>query len=281
MKKDGFERGLLEYSSAMKRGYAYIIGNTGKIIAAITAVVAVLLTFTDVTFFGVGGVEFTSTLAVLLFSAYVIYFSLESAGERLGENSEEYKASYEAYEQARAAITPEMIPELRVFCTDYSTAELEYRQQSLLCSLGYSSEEFANYKSGGSCDGKSRRAFRAAERLRAFSLSPSVLLTASRQSGGELCDPERRKLWRLLFKLLPSTLCMLLTASVILTAKTDLTPAVLIDGILKLATLPVVGFRGYESGFAYAVGAKRSWIETKTRLLEGFIKQRENTAKQV
>ena len=276
MKKEGFEDGLLEYGAMVKRGRGYLIENTGKIIAAITAVVAVLVTFTDITFFGIGGVEFTSTLAVLLLSSYVIYFSLEDAGERLGEGSESFKAARDAYECVRLRIKPDMIPALRAFCTDYASSELKFRRSSLLCSLGYSEAEYEAYKGGAAFDKRARRAFRGADRLRAVSLSPTTLLTSVRQGGEELHNPEKTRLPRLALKLLPSTLCMVLTASVILTARTDLTPSVLADGILKLATLPIVGFRGYESGFAYATGPRCAWIETKTRLLECFLKQNES-----
>ena len=270
MKREGFEDGLLEYGSAMKRGYAYIVSNTGKIIAAITALIAVLVTFTDIRFFGIGAAEFTSTLTVLLISSYIIYFSLEDAGERLGEGNEEYKATLEKYNKIRARITPEMIPALRSFCAEYSAAELEYRRRSLLCSFGYSEEEYKASSEGGA-DRRSKRAFKAARRLRAVDLTPSMLISQARVSGGELTNPERTKLLRLTLKLLPSTLCMLLTASVILTAKADLDASALADGLLKLATLPIVGFRGYESGYSYTVGAKRGWIETKCRLLECFL----------
>ena len=159
MKKEEFESGLLEYGATMKRGYGYLIGNTGKIIAAITAVIAVLVTFTDITFFGIGGVEFTSTLAVLLLSSYVIYFSLEDAGERLGEGNESFKAAKEAYEAVRIKIKPDMIPSLRAFCSEYAASELKYRRSTLLCSLGYSEAEYEAYKSGASFDRQAKKAF--------------------------------------------------------------------------------------------------------------------------
>ena len=270
MKKESFERGLLEYGAAIKRTKTALIGSTGKIIAFIAALIAVLATFTEIEFFGIGGAEFTTTLSVLLISGYVIYFSLEDAGEHLGEGNADYKSAEEKYESVRASVTPEMIPALRQFCKEYSSAELEYRRSSLLCSRGYSAEELEKYKNGEHFPRSARRALRSASRLRAVIITPASLLSAAEQSK-ELSNPERTKLLRMSLKLLPSTLCMLLTASVILTTKTDMTLATLIDGLIKLATLPVLAFRGYEAGYAYTVGAKRAWLETKARLIECFL----------
>ena len=270
MQSENLEHGIFELSEAVKRGKAYILCNTGKIIALIAAAVAILATFMEISFFGIGGEEFTATLAVLLISGYVIYFSLEDAGEHLGECSPEFKAAREKYSKAKEKITPEMIPDLRKFCSSYSAAELEYRRKSLLCSRGYSDEDLKSYKRGDVFDRTARHTLKAATKLRAFEITPALLLSESARQT-ELYNPEKTKLLRMSLKLLPSTLCMLLTASVILTARADMSASVLVDGLIKLSTLPILGFKGYEAGYAYAVGAKRTWLETKTRLLECFL----------
>lgn len=63
---------------------------------------------------------------------------------------------------------------------------------------------------------------------------------------------------------------MSVTVSVILTAKEGLDAATVIEGILKLSTLPVVGFRGYANGYSYVRKSFIPWIETKKRLLEAY-----------
>ena len=274
MKNEGFERGLFELSETVKRSKAYVIGNAGKIIALIAATVAILATFMEISFFGIGAEAFTTTLAVLLISGYVIYFSLEDAGEHLGEQSAEFKAAKERYLKAKSEITPEMIPALRSFCSDYSAAELEYRRKSLLCSRGYSEDDLKGFGQNGTRDRTARRTAKAAARLRAFEVTPALLLSETAHRT-ELYNPEKTKLLRMSLKLLPSTLCMLLTASVILTARADMSAAVLVDGIIKLSALPILGFKGYEAGYAYTVGAKRTWLETKSRLLECFLDEYE------
>lgn len=273
MKKESLERGLLEYGSAVKRGKAALASGTGKIIAAIAAIIAVLLTFMDVKFFGISAAEFSTTLVILLISGYVIYFSLERAGEDLGESNTCYKECAEKYDRVRKTITPEMIPELREFCREYSTSELDYRRQSLLCASGLSADELSRFKRGEKFERTARRALRRATRLKVFEITPQSLISSTEQKS-ELYNPEPKKLFRMSLGLLPSTLCMLLTASVILTSKDGMTVSDFIDGAVKLATLPILGFRGYEAGYSYATGAKQGWLETKTRLLECFLEKR-------
>jgi len=281
MKNDGFEKGLLEYGSLMKQSYAYIIGNTSKIIAVIVAIVAALMTFTEISAATLGGAQFTSTLAVLLICSYVLYFSLEDAGEKLGESSAEFQTAVENYKNARARLLPSMIPALRAYCIGYSSSELDFRRESYLCSRGYSSDEYSEYLSGASFPAEARRVFRKASKMKAVNLSPTTLLSRERVAKhSELENPERRKRLIMILKLLPSTLCMLLTASVILTVKEDMTSSVIIDGIIKLSTLPVIGFRGYESGYSYARGAGALWIETKARLINDFLSEYNKTAEQ-
>jgi hypothetical protein len=60
-----------------------------------------------------------------------------------------------------------------------------------------------------------------------------------------------------------------------LTAKDGLTATAVIEGILKLSTLPVVGFRGYAAGYSYIRRSYIPWIETKSRLLEAYNKKEE------
>jgi hypothetical protein len=71
-------------------------------------------------------------------------------------------------------------------------------------------------------------------------------------------------------KILPSTVCMFFTASVVLTAK-ELSLVSVMEGIIKLSALPIVGFRGYINGYNYKKDREAAWIKTKIKLLRGFI----------
>ncbi len=272
MNESEFDRELFEISGALKSGYLFFVNNAGKAIALITLSVAAVLIFADIGLADLGSAAFTTTLGAMLAASYIIYFSLEDSGERLGEGSAEYSAALKKYKAARRNIGSHNIRELRDFCTKYSREELEYRKEAYITEAGYTREEYEAYRRGARVGFRERRIFRRAERMKAVKLSPAVLLSGGCfSSASELEDPERKKLWHSFLNLLPSTLCMVFTVSVILTARGDLTASVIIDGLVKLSALPVIGLRGYTAGYSFVKDKKSVWLETKARLLDAFI----------
>ncbi len=275
MKENGFDTALLESGELLKRGFSSLIGNIGRTVAVITLIVAALVSFTDIGFHDLKAESFTSTLILMLVASYVMFFSLEEAGERLGEESEEYKSAAESYKAALDGISPEEIGALRDFCTEYSKEELEFRRRSYLLSYGYTPEDFEEYKNGGAVSRRRKRRFAKAESLKAVSLTPTLLLSKDRASRkSELKNPEKGKLPSLILRLVPMTLGTLFTASVMLVSKEGLTASTVIESIMRLATLPIVGFKGYSVGYSYAKHTEVRWIETKTRLLRAFLSKR-------
>ena len=90
MNKD-FDTEIIGISERIKGGYSYLISNFSKIVAVVTAAAATMLVFTDITFLGINSRELTTSLALILVSSYLMYFSLEEAGEKLYEESEDFK----------------------------------------------------------------------------------------------------------------------------------------------------------------------------------------------
>ena len=266
----GFEVSLLESGEFIKRGLSSIANNVGKAVALITLLVACLVTFTEVGFCEFGTESFTSTLILMLTASYLMYFSLEEAGERLGEDSEEFKEASEEYKKAAAAVSPGDINKLREFCLEYTEGELEYRRAGIIASGGLSVSEYARYKNGEKFPTRARRIFKRADREKAATLSPGMLLEKESRHSSELKNPERGKIFGLIIKLIPSSIGMIFTASVMLGAKDGMTASRVIECILKLSTLPIVGFRGYSIGYGYAKRIRPVWIHTKTRLLLAF-----------
>lgn len=262
---------LLEIRSFMKHSYSALISNAGKIIAFITLLIAGLLTFTDVAFSDLSSQTFTTQLCVMLLSSYLMYFSLEDSGEREGEASEEYKSAREKYLSARKKITPKSIDALRQFCLNYAIREQEYRKLTYLAEMGLSESDYLSYKSGKVFSRRNMRIFKKADKIRAVNLTPHTLLSSSRGIGkSELEGPTRAKILSSLISLIPSTVCMIFTVSVILTTKDGMTVSSVIEGVLKLSALPVIGFRGMLDGYKFAKEEKSAWLETKARLLESF-----------
>lgn len=263
---------ILELGGVIRRGYSSIIANAGKVIAVITLLVAVIVTFTDVTFSDLTSREFSTMLAVMLLSSYLMYFSLEDTGEKEGEGCEEYKGAKEKYLSARKKITPYSIDALREFCLDYSKKELEYRRLSYLGEMGYSKADLDAYKGGKSFPAKAVRVFRRAENMRAVKLTPQILLSRSHgMVKSELISPTYKKVMGAIMSLIPSTVCMIFTISVILTTKDNMSISSVVDGLVKLSALPIIGFKGLIDGYRYSKEDKSCWLETKARLLESFL----------
>ena len=88
---NSFEDALLDSSEAIKKTGIIIINNMGKVIAVFVSLIMLAVTFTDIKFAGIFTKDLFSSMLLLLTSAYIIYFSLEDAGEKCGEETEEFK----------------------------------------------------------------------------------------------------------------------------------------------------------------------------------------------
>lgn len=262
-----FEKSLLESGELIRRGRGYLLGNFGKLIAAVTAAVACLATFTEIGFAEIRSARFTAELLLMLTASYVIYFSMESAGERAGEESETYLQAKEAYRAAKEGIRGEDLTALGDFCLAYSAEELAFRKRAYLLAHGVAEGEGKT--------ARQRRILRRSRRMRATPLTPADLLSGGQLTRkSELKNPSAGKVFRLLLKLLPTTVCMTVTVSVMLTAKDDLGAAEIIGGLMRLSTLPLIAFRGYAEGYRYTSGALALWEETKAKLLKSFLEQK-------
>ncbi len=274
--KNSFEDSLIEGGELMKRGYSFLIDNVGKTIALLTAVISVLVVFTEIGFYDFGTERLTSTAIILCMASYITYFSLEDAGEKLGRDSDEYKKATEKYREAKERIGGESIPELRQYIEQYASEELLYRKKACLLSLGLGYSEYEEYKQGKRVGAKERRKFKIIERMKPIKISVAELLSSEKKNAEvEFTNPERRKGARLVLGLVPSTLCMLFTVSIMLSAKSSMGFADVVEGILRLTTLPVFGLRGYTKGYTYAKSECVFWLETKTRFLNSFLKKKE------
>ncbi len=275
--KGKFEYALLDSADIMRRASLALINNASRAVALITILVAAIITFTDLSFGGIEAKSFTATAIVMLLASYLIYFSMSDAGEKTGEGSEEYKRALSEYTEARDAVSADKISALRAFCKDYSHEELNFRRENLLISLGEDKEAFLEYLNGRRDFSKARlRTFKKLARLRPAEISPKLLLSKENShTHGELYNPTSFKFLKLFIKLIPTTVCMLLTVSIIPNAKENLGAQEILEGIIKLSSLPIIGFRGYSNGFFYTHREKIPWLETKTRLISAFLKANE------
>lgn len=263
---------LAQSGSVLKKGYSFVIANVGKTVATITLLVTALVSFTEISLSELNSEVFTSTLIMMLLASYVMYFSLEDAGERLARENESYKEISERHESLEKDVKRCDIARLREFCLDYTKAELEYRRSNMLFSLGYTKEEYDAYLNGAKMPKKTAKALRRVEKIKRAQLSASTLLSAKSRTKSELKNPEVSRLTNMIIRLIPSTVCMLFTVSVMVSVRDNMTVAGVIEAILKLSTLPIIGLKGYSDGYEYVMNNESAWLETKSRLIEAFLK---------
>ncbi len=266
------EHTLLSGVDTVKRGYSSLIKNCGKLIAALTAVIVVLVTFTEIGFYDIGASELTANVLLVLFASYVIYFSLEDAGEALGRESEEYRTAAARLASLCDSITAEMVASLRSFVEEYVTNELRHRREKLLSVNGKTLSDYEAYISGAEVSKKDARLYRRVKRLAAIKLGAGTLLSTKKGFSTEIKNPRGPKLIGLCVRLIPTTVCTLFTASVMLGVKDGLGTTEIIEGLVRLCPLPVVALRGYSQGYTYVSEREVEWIKTKSRLLEAFLR---------
>lgn len=271
MKENDFDLSLLSSPLLTGNGLIGLIGSSGWAVAAIALFIAALVTFTEVGFVGGINENVTGTVIVLLITSYLIYFSMEGAGQRLGKRSEEYKKAEAEYREALSHIRPEDIYGLRDFCRDYAERELIFRQEARLMRVGLTYSDYERF-TRGEYSGKHVCLLLAVKRMKPKRLTPQMLLTAAEGGDTELTRPEGKRLLTTLSKLLPTTVCTFFTGALVLGFKDNLTALTVAEGLVKLSALPIIAFKGYAAGYNYAVGALSVWIGTKTKLLKSFLK---------
>ena len=271
-----FDIAVASSGALFRKGYGFIIANVGKTVALITLLVTALVSFTEVSFSGIDRANFTSTLILMLISSYVMYFSLADAGEKLGRETEGYKAVSERHTELQKRIKQCDIAKLRSFCLDYRNREHEYRQNNLLFSLGYTKKEYEEYLSGKEMPKKMRNALWRVKKIKCADLTAATLISTDKGRVSELKSPEGNHLLTMLLRLIPSSVCMIFTVSVMISVKDNLTAAGIIEALVKLCTLPVIGLKGYSGGYEYVTVSEIAWLETKCRIIETFLKTEDN-----
>ena len=116
------------------------------------------------------------------------------------------------------------------------------------------------------------------KKTRSGELDASTLMTRDKRQKSELENPENEKIPRLLLRFIPTVVGMCVTVSIMLTSKENLDAGTVIEGILKLASLPIVGLRGYKSVYNYVKERYIPWIQTKVRIIEEFLSEKDAAA---
>ena len=244
-----FEKSILEGGRIMQKTQSFLVENMGKTIALVTGMIAVLVSFTEIGFCDISSRDFTLNAIFMLICTYIMYFSLEDTGERTGKTSAEYVERENEFKAIQKKIDSSKIGSLRDFLKDYKMQEYRYRRENLILAYGLSVEEYENMCKLEKLTLRQRMIIRKVERLKPIDITPKTLMARSIGEGGsEIANPKSARLFKIILNLIPSTLCMLFTVSIMLSAKDNLTTSDIIDSIVKLTTRPAIALKGYCQG---------------------------------
>lgn len=265
-----FEKMLLNASSDSKRAGRALAANVGRLIALLALAVAATVTFTEISVGAASIARWGLELAVYLFCAAVIFFSLEEEGESLGREEEDYKKARGRYESVLCEIGSGHLGALEGFCRLYVKRELCARRAALLFPYGLT--EADTERAAQIPDRRKRRILRRAAALRPTVLTPAMLLCGrAKNPGRALRDPGRTRLLRMALRLIPSLLSVLFTVSVALHTKDALDAEAILCGCVRLCTLLGIGLKGFLQGFSFVKEGECLWLEEKCRLLRAFL----------
>ncbi|MBQ8290618.1 MAG: hypothetical protein IJY01_07110 [Clostridia bacterium] len=272
------EISLLDGGQSLKKNGLELVGGLGKLVALLCAAVTAIATFTDVSFAEFALSDTLPSLLLLLTSSYIIYFSLEDAGEHLGEGCEDYLLQKKRHTELCDSLTGEDTRALGVFLEEYLKDELATRRRRALAAHSLTEQELEKYIAGERCDRGRDRILRRISRMRCAKITLYDVISSGVKAGGRsrLDNPERGKLGSLLLKLIPSTLCTVLTVSIMLTAKSDMSASDIIGSVLKLTALPVIGVRGYAAGYSYVKNDCAVWYRIRCDIIEEYLAGKSN-----
>jgi hypothetical protein len=248
--------------TSLAKGRQKIFSRIGLWISALALLVAIVITFTDVSILALSAESLTLKMAIYAAVTAIMFFALEEEGERAGREEGTYKKNEKAFLAAKAAVTPMHYGALEKFCARYVEEELSERRAVLLLSHGITDRD-------APLPAQIERKMKA---LKPLEVSAASLLDPSTHpERSPLSDPERRRKRRLAVRLLPSLLCSIFGIGIAVGVRGALTPSAIIEGLFKISALLIVALRGYAVGYLFIGDAQIPFLQAKTRLLEQFL----------
>lgn len=248
--------------ASLSRGRQKIFAHIGFWIAALSLLVAALVTFTDISLLSISTQRFTVTMVVYATVTVLMYLSLAEEGERTGRSEKAYKEAEDALTKAANSISPVSFGRLEAFCQAFVREEFSERRARLLLAYGISDESSAPPPA----------ACRRLKRLRPLQINALMLLGSTLKEGDSpLCNTEKRRRSRLLLRLMPSLLWMIFGIGIAIGAHDSLTTSAILEGIFKLSALLIIGLRGYTQGYLFISEAEIPFLRAKMQLLERFL----------
>lgn len=262
---------LIDGSALLEQGKRYVGVHVGRAIAALTLVLAAILTYAEVTVISDLTQRVVSEIVVLGVAAVLMYLAMQTEGEALGRQGERHQSLERAYREATAKIRGNRVLALSDYLDRYIADDLSRRRVRLLGAEGIDLSCYERYRIEG-CDDRARRSIlRRADRLRPIRMTARELLAGTEERVDALSSPLRRRGLVTLARLLPSLLSMLVTVSVIIEWRDPITLSTLAEGTVKLCALLSVGLKGYLDGYRYVTVSEAAHLGARLRILDAFL----------
>ena len=256
------ERLFTSALTSLAKGRQRIFSRIGLWISALALLVAVVITFTDVSFLSLSAESLTLKMAVYAAVTVIMFYALEEEGERTGRAESAYKESEKAFLAVKTAVTPAHYGALDEFCERYIEEELSKRRSLFLLSHGIT-------RGDAPLPAPLERKMKALKPLRVT--AATLLDPSATPRHSPLESPERRRKCRLAARLLPSLLCSVFGIGIAVGVRGVMTPSAIIEGLFKISALLIVALRGYAVGYLFIGDAETPFLQAKTRLLEQFL----------
>lgn len=252
--------------ASLSKGRQKIFAHIGFWIAALSLLVAALVTFTDISLLSISTQRFTVTMVVYATVTVLMYLSLAEEGERTGRSEKGYQEAEDALAKAANCISPASFGRLEAFCQAFVREEFSERRARLLLAYGISDESSVPPAT-----------HRRLKRLRPLQINALMLLGNTLKEGDSpLCNTEKRRRHRLLLRLMPSLLWMIFGIGIAIGAHDSLTTSAILEGIFKLSALLIIGLRGYTQGYLFISEAEIPFLRAKMQLLERFLAEQQS-----
>ncbi len=265
---------LLDGERVIQKTKESVLSHIGRALALLAVLIAGIFTFTEIAFVGITPEQFTLEAAVILICGLVMYFSLESEGECYARGQSAFTEQKNEADALAEQIGGEQIGALREYLLKTHRDEVDARKKRMLMMWGISEDELTRYLCGERFGRKKSRYLKRVAKSTPRALTPSELLFFCEDGGEEITTaPNPLSRFRTVYKLIPSILCTLLTVGIIIEVKDGFTPALVLEGLLKLSALFSMGLRGYLAGVNYVNGVLLPFHKVREKLLSAFIKE--------
>ena len=260
-----------------KKTVRAVLNNSGSLITIFIILVVGVVMTTEIRFdsaadFASLGLDFF----VLLLCSYGMYVNLAASGTKQGLLSPDYINMQSRYDTLNEKINNGQRDKLIAFCEDYVAKELKSTRTIILANVGISYETYAEkYIGKDKIDEEltklQRAAIKKANGVKPIKLTPDMIVTKTmgkpRRSPLGLA-PSTKKVLVFSGKFSTTALTSLLTIWIALDVIMNPDWNVLVMALLRILTVVLNGFSGWQFGYDNVVVDRVNYLSDKCDLME-------------